>query len=159
MTHPKEEKTLVLIKPDGIQRALLGEILHRFERKGLKIVGMKMLRLDDVLAKAHYGKYEDKPFFAGLKNFMQASPIVAVALSGINAVNVTRNLVGETSGQEASPGTIRGDFAMSIQSNLVHASDPEENPEEEVKRFFSEEELFEYKKINFDLLHSKDELE
>lgn len=156
--HPKEERTLVLIKPDGIQRALFGEILHRFERKGLKIVGLKMLRLDDVLTRAHYGKYEDKPFFVGLKDFMQSSPIVAVVLSGINAVKVTRALVGETKGYEAVPGTIRGDFAMSMQSNLVHASDPDENPAEEVSRFFDDEELFSYKKINFDLLHSADEL-
>ena len=159
MNHPKEEKTLVLIKPDGIQRALLGEILHRFERKGLKIIGLKMLRLDDVLTIAHYGKYESKPFFAGLKGFMQSSPIVAVVLSGINAVKVTRVLVGQTKSDEASPGTIRGDFALSVQANLVHASDPDEHPEEEVKRFFKDEELFSYKKINFDLLHSPDELE
>ncbi|MDP3881090.1 MAG: nucleoside-diphosphate kinase [bacterium] len=156
--HPKEEKTLVLIKPDGIQRALLGEILHRFERKGLKIIGLKMLRLDDVLTKAHYGKYEDKPFFAGLKDFMQSSPIVAVVLCGVNAVKVTRLIVGQTKSYEAIPGTIRGDFAMSMQSNLVHASDPEENPAEEVKRFFEDDELFSYKKINFDLLHAPDEL-
>lgn len=157
--HPKEERTLVLIKPDAVQRALLGEILHRFERKGLKIIGLKMLRLDDVLTKSHYGKYEDKPFFGGLKDFMQASPIVALVISGINAIKVVRKLVGETKAYEAAPGTIRGDFALSMQSNLVHASDPEENPEEEVSRFFKAEELFSYKKINFDLLHSKDELE
>lgn len=157
--HPKEERTLVLLKPDAVQRALLGEILHRFERKGLKIIGLKMIELDEVLTKAHYGKYEDKAFFSGLKNFMQSSPIVAMVLSGINAVSVVRELVGSTKSYEAKPGTIRGDFGMSMQSNLVHASDPEEDPASEVERFFEENELFSYKKINFDLLHSEDELE
>ncbi|MEK7612379.1 MAG: nucleoside-diphosphate kinase [Patescibacteria group bacterium] len=156
--HPKEEKTLVLIKPDALQRALLGEILHRFERKGLKVIGLKMMQMDDVLAMAHYGKYADKPFFEGLKKYMASSPIVAIALSGLRAVSVVRTLVGSTKGYEAAPGTIRGDFGMSMQSNLVHASDAAENPEEEVARFFTSEELFAYKKINFDLLHSSDEL-
>jgi nucleoside-diphosphate kinase len=156
--HPKEEQTLVLIKPDAIQRALLGEILHRFERKGLKVIGLKMVQMDDVLAMAHYGKYADKPFFAGLKDFMSSAPIVAIALSGINAIKVVRLLVGATKGYEAAPGTIRGDFAMSMQSNLVHASDPAESPKEEVDRFFKSNELFSYQKINFSYLHSKDEL-
>jgi nucleoside-diphosphate kinase len=156
--HPKEEQTLVLLKPDAVQRALLGEIIHRFERKGLKIIGIKMLKMDDVLAKEHYGKYADKPFFKGLKDFMGSAPIVALVISGINAVTVVRTLIGSTKSYEAAPGTIRGDFALSMQSNLVHASDPAENPEEEVQRFFEESELFSYKKINFDLLHAPDEL-
>lgn len=157
--HPKEEKTLVLIKPDAIQRALLGEILHRFERKGLKIIGLKMIEMDEVLTQAHYGKFEGKPFFQGLKEFMRKAPIVAIALSGIGAVRIVRNVVGVTKGYEAAPGTIRGDFSVSMQANLVHASDPEENPADEVKRFFKDEELFSYKKINFEVLHSHDELE
>lgn len=157
--HPKEEKTLVLIKPDAIQRALLGEILHRFERKGLKIIGLKMMLMDEVLTKAHYGKFEGKPFFQGLKDFMRKAPVVAIALSGVGAIKIVRNIVGGTKGYEAAPGTIRGDFSVSMQANLVHASDPEENPAEEVQRFFKEEELFSYKKINFDLLHSSDELQ
>ena len=156
--HPKEEQTLVLLKPDAVQRALLGEIMHRFERKGLKVIGLKMIQMDEVLAKDHYGKYADKPFFAGLRDFMGSAPIVAIAISGINAVRVVRMLIGSTKSYEAAPGTIRGDFAMSMQSNLVHASDPDENPGEEIKRFFTEKELFSYKKINFDLLHAPDEL-
>src|SRR5271154_6475409 len=96
--HPKEEKTLVLLKPDALQRNLLGEILHRFEIKGLKVVGLKMLKLDDVLMREHYGKYADKPFFEGLKNYMSSSPIVAVALSGMKAVSVVRIMVGATKG-------------------------------------------------------------
>lgn len=156
--HPKEEQTLVLLKPDAVQRALLGEIMHRFERKGLKIVGLKMLQMDDAIARAHYGKYVDKPFFEGLKNFMGSAPIVAMVISGINAIKVVRLLVGATKSYEAAPGTIRGDFAMSMQSNLIHASDPAENPTEEVARFFQQSEMFSYKKINFDLLHAPDEL-
>lgn len=156
--HPKEQQTLVLLKPDAVQRALLGEIMHRFERKGLKIIGLKMIQMDDAVARAHYGKYVDKPFFEGLKNFMGSAPIVAMVVSGINAIKVVRVLVGATKSYEAAPGTIRGDFAMSQQSNLIHASDPDENPMEEVGRFFQQSELFSYKKINFDLLHAPDEL-
>lgn len=125
MTHPKEEQTLVLLKPDALQRNLLGEIIHRFERKGLKIIGLKMLHMDEVLMKEHYGKYSDKPFFEGLKKYMSASPLVAMVISGIGAVATVRTIVGPTRGSEAPGGTIRGDFAMSIQSNLIHASDPQ----------------------------------
>jgi nucleoside-diphosphate kinase len=157
--HPKEERTLVLIKPDALQRHLLGEIIHRFERKGLKLIGLKMLAMDSGLLDKHYGKYKDKPFFAGLASHMAKSPIVAMVISGVRAVSATRIIVGPTKGYEASAGTIRGDFSLSIQSNLVHASDPEENPEEEVKRFFSEEELFDYQRIDFDLLYGSEELD
>src|SRR5580704_15648148 len=98
--HPKEEKTLVLLKPDALQRNLLGEIIHRFERKGLKIVGLKMLELDDVLMKEHYGKYSDKPFFNALREYMSSAPIVAIALSGIRAVSTVRIMVGATKGYD-----------------------------------------------------------
>jgi nucleoside-diphosphate kinase len=157
--HHKEERTLVLIKPDALQRHLLGEIIHRFERKGLKIIGMKMIQMDDFLLKEHYGKYADKPFFKGLASHMSKSPIVALVVSGIRALSATRILVGLTKGYEAAPGSIRGDFSLSIQSNLVHASDPEENPEEEIKRFFKDHEIFNYQRIDFDLLYGEEELE
>lgn len=157
--HQKEEQTLVLIKPDALQRHLLGEIIHRFERKGLNVIGLKMLFMDDKMMHAHYGKYADKGFFKGLTSHMSKSPIVAMVISGIRAVSVTRTLVGQTKGYEAAPGTIRGDFALSIQSNLVHASDPEENPQEEVDRFFSKEELFDYQRLDFGLLYGEEELE
>ncbi len=159
MTHPKEERTLVLIKPDALQRNLLGEIIHRFERKGLKIVGLKMVHLDEVLLKEHYGKYQDKPFFASLKKYMSSSPLIAMVLSGINSVSAVRVIIGSTKGYEAAPGTIRGDFGMSVQTNLVHASDPAEDPEEEIRRFFEKDELFSYKKIDFDLVYSEEERE
>lgn len=157
--HPKEERTLVLIKPDALQRHLLGEIIHRFERKGLKIIGLKMISMDDKLMNAHYGKYADKPFFKGLTSHMSKSPIVAMVISGVRAISTTRLIVGQTKGYEAAPGTIRGDFSLSIQSNLVHASDPDENPEDEINRFFSDKELFEYQRIDFDLLYGDEELE
>jgi nucleoside-diphosphate kinase len=155
--HPKEEKTLVLLKPDALQRGLLGEIIHRFEDKGLKVVGLKMMHMDDVLIKEHYGKYEDKPFFAGLKAYMTSAPMVAMVVSGIRAVSVVRIMVGATKGYEAVAGTIRGDFAMSIQSNLIHASDPDEDPATEVARFFKKEELFSYQKPNFEFVYGDED--
>lgn len=155
--HPKEEKTLVLLKPDALQRGLLGEIIHRFEDKGLKIVGLKMLRMDDVLMKEHYGKYEDKPFFADLKEYMSSAPMLAMAISGIRAVNTVRLMVGATKGYEAAPGTIRGDFSMSIQTNLIHASDPAENPADEVARFFKSEELFGYQRPDFEFIYGQED--
>lgn len=157
--HHKEERTLVLIKPDALQRHLLGEIIHRFERKGLKIIGLKMIEMNGALLKEHYGKYADKPFFKGLTSHMSRSPIVALVISGVRALSTVRILVGATKSYEAAPGTIRGDFGLSVQSNLIHASDPEENPEEEIKRFFQEKELFNYQRIDFDLLYGEEELE
>lgn len=155
--HPKEEQSLILMKPDALQRNLLGEIIARFEKKGLKIVGLKMLKMDEVLMKEHYGKYEDKPFFDGLKQYMSSSPIVAMVVSGIKAVSAVRIIVGQTKGYEADAGSIRGDLSMSIQTNLVHASDPAENPENEINRFFKPEELFDYKKIDFDWIYGDEE--
>jgi len=155
--HPKEERTLVLIKPDALQRNLFGEIIRRFEMKGLKIIGLKMLHMNEVLVKEHYGKYEDKPFFGSLKRYISSSPIIAMVLAGIRAQSAVRIIVGPTKGYEADAGSIRGDMSLSHQTNLVHASDPAENPEEEVKRFFKEEELFDYGKVEFDYLYGEDE--
>lgn len=157
MNHPKEERTLVLIKPDALQRNLLGEIIARFEKKGLKIVGMKMVRLDEVTLKEHYAHHIDKPFFAGLAEYMSSSPVIAMVLSGMKAVSAVRIIVGPTKGFEAPAGTIRGDLSLSGQTNLVHASDPAENPEAEIKRFFKEEELFSYQKIDFEVVYGDEE--
>jgi nucleoside-diphosphate kinase len=159
MNHPKEEKTLILLKPDALQRGIAGEIIHRFENKGLKIVGLKMLHMDEVLLKEHYGKYADKPFFAGLAKYISSAPIVAIVISGIRAVTVVRTIVGVTKGYEAAPGTIRGDFAMSIQNNLIHASDPAENPDEEVARFFKDHELFSYQRPDFEFVYGSEDRE
>lgn len=154
MTHPKEEQTLIIVKPDAIHRGLLGEIVTRFERKGLKIVGMKMVQLEDALLEAHYAHIADKPFFVGIKNFMKSSPVVVMVLSGINAVSATRIIVGPTKGYEADAGSIRGDLSLSIQSNVVHSSDSVEAGKEEVERFFSKDEIFEFKKMDFDYIYA-----
>jgi len=154
LKHPKEEKSLVIIKPDTIQRGLLGEVLSRFERKGLKIIGIKMIKMSDVLLGDHYSHLKDKPFFDSIKQYMKSSPIIVIVLSGVNAVSATRLIVGPTKGHEADAGSIRGDFAMSGQSNLVHASDSVDNGEQEVARFFKEEELFEYIKSDARFVYS-----
>jgi nucleoside-diphosphate kinase len=156
MAHPKEEQTLIIIKPDAIQRGLLGEIVGRFERKGLKIVGMKMIQLEDALLEAHYAHIADKPFFAGIKNFMKSSPVVVAALSGINAVSATRLLVGPTKAYEADAGSIRGDLSISGQSNVVHASDSIENGKLEVERFFDKDEIFDYEKADFAYIYANE---
>jgi nucleoside-diphosphate kinase len=155
--HPKEDRTLVLLKPDALQRNLLGEIIHRLERRGLKIIGLKMMQLDDAILLEHYAHHKDKPFFAGIRDYMKSYPIVAIAISGIKAVTVVRSMVGPTKGFDAPAGTIRGDFSLSMQTNLVHASDPAEDPAGEVSRFFKPEELFSYKKIDFDFLYGEEE--
>jgi len=156
MTHPKEEKTLIILKPDAVHRGLVGEIIARFERKGLKIIGMKMVQLEDAMIDAHYAHIKDKPFFGGIKNFMKASPVVIMALSGIEAVGATRLIVGPTKAYEAAAGTIRGDFSLSMQSNIVHASDSIENGTTEVARFFAESELLEYKRNDFDFINAEE---
>lgn len=156
MTHLKEEKTLIILKPDAVHRGLMGEIIGRFERKGLKIVGMKMMQLEDALLEAHYAHIADKPFFAGIKTFMKTSPVVVMALSGINAVGATRLIVGPTKAYEGAAGTIRGDLSLSTQSNLVHASDSIENGTLEVGRFFKEDELFTYKRNDFDYINAEE---
>ncbi|MBU4536472.1 nucleoside-diphosphate kinase [Patescibacteria group bacterium] len=154
--NPKEEKTLIIMKPDAIQRSLFGEILQRFERKGLKIIGVKMTKISDVLIEEHYSHLTDKPFFGTLKNYMQSCPVVLIALAGVNAISATRLIVGPTKGHEADAGSIRGDYSMSGQSNLVHASDSAENAEIEIKRFFEEDEIFDYEKTGYKLINSED---
>lgn len=153
----KSERTLILIKPDALQRNLLGEIVTRFERKGVKIVGMKMMNLDDVKLEAHYSHLKDKPFFGGLKDFMKSSPVIAMVLEGVETVSAIRLLVGPTKGSSADAGSIRGDLSMSTQANLVHASDSTENAEIEIKRFFKEDEIFEYKKVDFEFIYGSEE--
>ncbi len=154
MSHPKEERTLIIVKPDGLQRNLVGEIVHRFERKGLKIIGMKMMELHDAIIEEHYAHHKEKPFFPTIKNFMKSAPVVVMALSGINAISAVRLIVGPTRGYEADAGSIRGDFSVSSQSNIVHASDSKESAEAEIKRFFKNEEIFDYKKQDFDYIYS-----
>ena len=138
------ETTLVLLKPSCVQRQLIGEVVNRFERRGLRISGMKMMQLTDEILREHYAHLADKPFFPALQASMQASPVVALALTGVDAVKVVRQMAGVTNGREAAPGTIRGDYSMSNQQNIVHASDSVENAVIELNRFFRPEEVFNY---------------
>lgn len=149
-----EERSLIIMKPDALQRGLVGEIFHRFERKGLKIVGLKMVQLEDVALDAHYAHHKDQLFFDSLKKFMKSAPVILAVISGINAVGAIRLIVGPTKGYEADAGSIRGDFAMSGQANIVHASDSSEAAEAEIKRFFKPDELFDYQKPEFPWLYS-----
>jgi nucleoside-diphosphate kinase len=138
------ERSLVLIKPDAIQRALAGQIISRLERKGLKIVAMKMLHMDRNLARRHYAIHEGKAFFDDLVAFITSSPLIAIVFQGENAVQIIRQMMGETDPAKASSGTIRGDFGIDIGHNLVHGSDSLENAWKEIDLFFSAEEIFDY---------------
>ena len=139
-------KTLALVKPDGVQRGLSGQIISRIEAKGLKIVGMKMIRMDSELAKSHYSDHVEKPFFPALIAFITSGPIIALALEGPNCVQALRNLMGTTNRIEATPGSIRGDLGLSVGNNLIHGSDSEESAVKELGIFFKKDELFEYKR-------------
>jgi nucleoside-diphosphate kinase len=142
------ERTLVLVKPDGVQRGLIGEIISRLERRGLKLVGMKLMQVDDALARQHYGEHVDRPFFAGLVAFITSSPVVAMAWEAENAVEAVRNTMGQTNPTTSPPGTIRGDLALDIGRNLVHGSDSPESAERELGLFFGAGELLDYARAN-----------
>ena len=151
------ERTLILIKPDAVSRGLAGEVLGRFEKKGLKIAGMKMIQLDDALLKEHYSHLADKPFFPTIAEFMSRTPVIAMCLEGLQAVDVCRKLCGVTNSRNADPGTIRGDLGMSMQCNLVHASDSVETAKAEVARFFGQGELFDYEPALINYQYAADE--
>ena len=138
------ERTLVLVKPDGVQRLLVGRILARFEERSLKLVGLKLVHVDRALAEQHYAVHREKPFFGGLVEFITSSPLVAVALDGPNAIAVVRSMVGATRPHEAAPGTIRGDFALETAQNIVHASDSAETAASELELWFDAAELHDY---------------
>jgi nucleoside-diphosphate kinase len=138
------QKTLVLLKPDAVQRGLVGELVSRLERKGLKLAGMKLVRMDDALARQHYAEHVDKPFFKGLAEFITSGPLVAMAIEGEDAISMVRTLMGETNPANAAPGTVRGDYAVSIGLNLVHGSDSPESAQRELALFFEEDEILEY---------------
>ena len=152
-----KENTLIILKPDAIQRNLMSDIIGRFEKKGLKLVGMKMMSIEDALIAEHYGHHADKPFFKDLKNFMQASPVVVMIWQGVEAVQMARQLLGATSGRKADIGTIRGDLSNSVSRNLVHGSDSVESAELEIKRFFQESEVFEWEKKDMEHIYGEDE--
>lgn len=153
------ERTLVLLKPDALQRNLLGQIIVRFENKGLKIVGLKMMKLNDALLSEHYANKKDKPFFKDLINYMGSAPVIAIVLEGLEAVNTVRILCGPTSGRKADVGSIRGDFSMSSQYNIIHASDSPETALDEIQRFFKREEILEYQKMDSKVIYAREELD
>jgi len=138
------EKTLVLVKPDGVQRGLVGKIISRLENKGFRLAALKLMNVSRKLAEEHYGEHVDKPFFGNLVRFITSSPIVAMAIEGENAVQVVRTTVGLTNPQEAAPGTIRGDFGLTIGMNLIHGSDSGESAVRELDLFFGPSEILEY---------------
>lgn len=154
----KLQQSVVLVKPDALQRGLLGEIIHRFERKGMKLVALKMMRLTDEILDEWYSHHKEKAFFSDLKRFMQSSPIVAMLWEGIDAIPVVRKIVGLTSGREAEAGSIRGDFSMSQQLNLIHASDGEESAKKERHLVFEDEEVVEWTSAEEALFYSREEL-
>ena len=138
------KRTLVLLKPDALERGLVGEIISRLEGQGLKIVAMKMIRVDGALARRHYAVHEGKPFFQGLVEFITSRPVIAAIFEGEDAVAVVRNAMGETDPARSAPGTIRGDLAQDIGRNLIHGSDSEETAEKEIDLFFSKLEILNY---------------
>lgn len=132
------ERTLILLKPDALQRGLVGRIIARFEDKGLKLVGMKLMKIAKDLAEKHYAPHKGKPFYPGLVQFMTSAPVVAMALEGIDAIKIARTMMGATFGADAAPGTLRGDFGVSRSFNLVHGSDSAESAARELELFFPE---------------------
>jgi len=151
------ERSVVLVKPDGVQRGLIGEIIHRFERKGLHLVGLKMVSLSDALLDEWYSHHKDKPFFPGLKAYMQSHPVVAMLWQGKDAVVTVRKMIGVTKAREAESGTVRGDFAMSQQYNLIHASESSEIAEKEEKLMFDPKEVFMWEKADLDFIYLPEE--
>jgi nucleoside-diphosphate kinase len=151
------ERTLVLLKPDCIQRRLCGVVLQRLETKGLKLVGMKLLRVSPELSREHYVEHVSKPFYPQLEAFITSGPVIALALEGLDAVQVVRTMMGPTNGRSALPGTIRGDFGMSRQMNLVHGSDSVAAAERELKLYFRPEELVSYSLVQSALGWAADE--
>jgi len=152
------ERTLVLIKPDGLQRRLVGEVISRLERKGLLLIGMKMLQMHKDMLARHYQHLLDRSFYLEIAEFMISAPVVATCWEGVEAVAIVRTLCGVTNGREADPGTIRGDLSISVQANIVHASETPRVAQDEIDAFFSSAELFEYADRHRMLLYSKREI-
>lgn len=152
------EQTFVILKPSTIARGLVGDVLARFQRKGLIISGIKMMQLDEEILRIHYAHLVDRPFFPWILDSMMATPVIAMVLKGKDAVTVVRHMVGATNSRKAEPGTIRGDFGMSGQENIVHASDSIENAEIEIKRFFKPDEIFDYQLSNMAAFYAPDEM-
>ena len=147
------QKSFVMMKPDAVQRRLMGKILSRFEDKGLKIVAVKLIQIDEDLAKTHYGEHAEKPFFPSLVEYITSSPSLAMVIEGEEAITTIRKLVGATNPLEADLGTIRGDFAMDTGRNIIHASDAPESAKREIGLFFNEDEICDYQIVDNDLIY------
>ncbi|MCM3003918.1 nucleoside-diphosphate kinase [Priestia koreensis] len=141
------EKTFIMVKPDGVQRSLIGEIVTRFEKKGFQLVGAKLMQISTELAGDHYAEHKDKPFFGELVDFITSGPVFAMVWQGENAVEVARQMLGKTNPKDALPGTIRGDFGLVVEKNVIHGSDAVESAKREIALFFGEEELVHYGKL------------
>ena len=152
------EKTFVIIKPGAIQRELIGEVIRRFERKGLQLCGIKMMQLTDEILARHYAHLVEKPFFKRIKDSMMITPVIVCCWKGVDAVRIVHDIAGKTNGREAAFGTIRGDFSMSVQENIIHTSDNVENAKDEISRFFREDEIFEFNHAGLNFLYSNDEI-
>lgn len=152
------EKTLVILKPSCVERNLIGEVINRIEKRGLIICGLKMMQLNEQILREHYAHLVDKPFFPSIVESMTASPVVVMCLKGVDVVSVFRAMTGVTNGRNAAPGTLRGDFCVSGQANIVHASDSVENAKIEINRFFNPAEVFDYTPANVKFLYGDDEL-
>jgi len=146
------ERTFVMVKPDGVQRGLIGKVIQRFEDKGLKLIALKMLWIDQDLASRHYAEHVEKPFFKELTDFITSGPVAAMVLEGDNAIEQVRTMMGATDPQKSPPGSIRGDFGMILSMNVVHGSDKPESAQREIGLFFEDSELIEYKRIDEDWL-------
>ncbi|HLR63161.1 MAG TPA: nucleoside-diphosphate kinase [Lentibacillus sp.] len=140
------EQTFLMVKPDGVQRNLTGEIVNRFERKGFKLAGAKLMQITDELAKTHYGEHKDKPFFGELVEFITSGPVLAMVWEGENVISTARDMMGKTNPLEAAPGTIRGDYGMTVGKNIIHGSDSPESAEKEISLFFNSNEILNYSK-------------
>ncbi|MCX6769585.1 MAG: nucleoside-diphosphate kinase [Candidatus Micrarchaeota archaeon] len=151
------ERTLIILKPDAVQRGKVGAILSRFEERGFQFAAVKMAHLSQELLKEHYAHIADKPFFPGIASFMSSCPVIVAVVEGKEAVEVVRAMCGPTNSRKAAPGTIRGDFALSMQCNVIHASDSAESAQKEIARFFKPEEIHSYKRTLEGLTYSADE--
>ncbi|HLR54072.1 MAG TPA: nucleoside-diphosphate kinase [Pseudogracilibacillus sp.] len=140
------EKTFIMVKPDGVQRGLIGEIVNRFEQKGFTLKGAKLMQVSQSLAEEHYGEHKERPFFGELVDFITSAPVFAMVWEGENVVLTARNMIGETNPSEAAPGSIRGDFAVTVGKNMIHGSDSVESAEREINLFFNEDEQINYTK-------------
>ncbi|MFS0672672.1 nucleoside-diphosphate kinase [Ornithinibacillus sp. 179-J 7C1 HS] len=142
------EKTFLMVKPDGVQRNLVGEIVNRFERKGFKLVGAKLMQISEDLASEHYGEHKERPFFGELVEFITSGPVFAMVWEGENVISTAREMMGKTNPAEALPGTVRGDFGVTVGKNIIHGSDSPESAEREINLFFNQNELVSYSKQN-----------